>query len=117
MEERFFTFIDCSIQDIFESTPQSDFGSFKDLIINSSFASPIADWFLSQNPCYPVRKVSLMPGMGILAPVQNMIHDGDLSTKKLPDLVGMISFNSIKYQTHASPPNKSMQQTANAAAD
>jgi hypothetical protein len=94
LETRYLLFIDKSIQNIFDNTPKNDFGNMSELIINSSFASPIADWFLCNNPSYPVSRIKIEPGVCILVPVQNLIHDGDLSTKKLPDLVGMVSFNS-----------------------
>ncbi|WP_128910876.1 hypothetical protein [Tropicibacter alexandrii] len=91
-EARHFVFLNYRADAIYKDHQDSGFGALQNLIINSDFASPIADWFLGQFPSTGLIRIKLEPGMAVLAPVQNAVHDGDLSGKAQPDAVCMISF-------------------------
>lgn len=101
LEDRFFLYVDMNIQEMYRNVTPSEFGDMREIIEGSSFASPFAEWFLMKYSSYPITRLRLKPGMGLLAPVQNLIHDGDLSEKSLPDIVGMVSFSSLQESKEA----------------
>ena len=52
-----------------------------------AYGSSLAHLFLSTFPHYPVMRLAIMPGEGVLVPVEHIIHDGGTLGKAEPDVL------------------------------
>jgi hypothetical protein len=74
-EDRYFLFINLSIQDLIELLEPDPSRTADELVLQ----------FFASYPDYPVVRIRLRPGEAYIAPTENIIHDG-MGSKTSPDM-------------------------------
>lgn len=73
---RYFCYLEPTIESLFSTLRQSRRKAFKSPVDIEDFSGPLVDWYLSRHPNCLIKRIAMQPGSVVIAPVQNLIHDG-----------------------------------------
>jgi hypothetical protein len=82
LEDRYFLFVDIDLLEIFQRLGEENLAD--DFMFQHTAYMP--ERFFSRFGTYPVTRITLSPGEGYIAPVENMIHDASTEGKNLLDV-------------------------------
>lgn len=94
-EPRYFAYVPYTVETLFSYATATCSSLEQQLIFKDSFATSLVEWYMENHPQTEVNLIEIPPGFGVIAPVQNIIHDGYPGAKKEMD----ICFHSQVYLT------------------